>query len=71
MIRLGWVSTLISSATEWGMAMTSIERGSQSEPFHDFEWHRRHRGQHSIQLVDVAMWLGWALLLAWVLFHQS
>jgi hypothetical protein len=54
-----------------GMAMAALERDSvQSEQFHDFKWHRQHRGQHSIQLVDVAMCLGWAVLLGWVLFHQ-
>jgi hypothetical protein len=72
MIRLKWWRHCFQAQRPRGMAMASIERDSlESEPFHDFEWHRQHRGQHSIQLVDVAMCLGWAVLLAWVLFHQS
>jgi hypothetical protein len=53
------------------MAMAAIERDSvQSEPFHDLQWHRQHRGRHNVQLVDVVMLLGWAALIGWVLFHQ-
>jgi hypothetical protein len=48
--------------------MAAFERDSV-RPLQDFKWHRQHRGQHSIQLVDVVMCLGWAVLLAWVLFH--
>ena len=48
-----------------------IERDSvESGPFHDFKWHRQHRGRHTVQFVDVAMLLGWTALVGWVLFRQ-
>ena len=51
--------------------MAAIERDSvQSEPFHDFKWHRQHRGRRNVQLVDVVMVLAWAALVGWVLFQQ-
>jgi hypothetical protein len=52
------------------MAMAAFERDSiRSGPFHDLKWHRQHRGRYSVQLVDVAMVLGWAALVGWVLLH--
>jgi hypothetical protein len=58
------------------MAMAAIEQDGierdsvESGPFHDFKWHRQHRGRHTVQLVDVAMLLGWTALVGWVLFRQ-
>jgi hypothetical protein len=54
-----------------GMVMTSVERDSaQSKSFHDFKWHRQHRGRQTVQFVDVVMFFGWAAFVGWVLFHQ-
>jgi uncharacterized protein (DUF849 family) len=58
------------------MAMAAIEQDGierdsvESGPFHDFKWHRQHRGRHTVQFVDVAMLLGWTALVGWVLFRQ-
>jgi hypothetical protein len=52
------------------MAMPAFERDSvRSDQFHDFKWDRQHRGRYSVQLVDVAIVLGWAALVGWVLLH--
>jgi hypothetical protein len=51
--------------------MTAIEQDAvESEPFHDFKWHRQHRGRNNVQWVDVLMLLGWGALVGWVLLHQ-
>jgi hypothetical protein len=53
------------------MVMMSVEQDSaQSKPFHDFKWHRQHRGRQTVQFVDVVMFFGWAAFVGWVLFHQ-
>jgi hypothetical protein len=71
MARRGASARLSASGNRRGMAMAAIERDSvESEPFHDFKWHRLHRGRHTVQLGDVVMLLGWAALVGWVLFHQ-
>jgi hypothetical protein len=50
--------------------MATIEQASiQSEPLHDFKWHRQQRCRRSGQLVDVVMLVGWAALVGWILFR--
>jgi hypothetical protein len=50
--------------------MAAIERDSlQSEPVHDFKWHRQYRCRRSGQFVDVVMLLGWAGLVGWILLR--
>jgi hypothetical protein len=36
-----------------GGASVDVEEQRHSVKVHDFAWHRRHRGQHSVQFVDV------------------
>jgi hypothetical protein len=51
--------------------MAAIERNlDESDPVHDFAWHRTHRARRSGQSIDVAMLLGWAALVGWVLLHH-
>jgi hypothetical protein len=51
--------------------MATIERKSQeSDPVHDFAWHRTHRARHGGQLIDVVMLAGWAAMIGWVLLRQ-
>jgi hypothetical protein len=48
------------------MAMAAIERDSVKSEFHDFKWHRQHRGRRNVQFVDVVMVLAWAALVGWM-----
>jgi len=51
--------------------MAVIERNSgESDPVHDFAWHRAHRARRSGQSIDVVMLLGWAALVGWVLLRH-
>jgi hypothetical protein len=55
-----------------GGAVVDVEEQGHSAKVHDFAWHRRYRGQHSAQFVDVVMvmvtaWLGF---IVWVAFYH-
>jgi hypothetical protein len=51
--------------------MATIERISdESDPMHDFVWHRTHRARRGGQLIDVVTLVGWAALVSWVLLLQ-
>jgi hypothetical protein len=48
--------------------MATIERNSnESDPVHDFAWHRTHRARRGGQLIDVVTLAGWAALVGWVM----
>jgi hypothetical protein len=67
-VRKGRLPTFFAGK---GVVMTAIEQDAvESGPFHDFKWHRQHRGRNNVQWVDVLMLLGWAALVGWALFHQ-
>jgi hypothetical protein len=51
--------------------MATIKRQSdESDPVHDFAWHRMHRARRGGQLIDIVMVAGWAALIGWVLMRQ-
>jgi hypothetical protein len=50
-------------------ASVDVEQ-DHSVKVHDFAWHRRYRGQHSAQLVDVVMVTAWLGFIAWVVFYH-
>ena len=54
-----------------GASMAVIERNSgESDPVHDFAWHRAHRARRSGQSIDLVMVVGWAALVGWVLLRH-
>jgi hypothetical protein len=51
--------------------MAAIERNSdESDPVHDFAWHRMHRAARGGQLIDIVMLVGWAALIGWALLRH-
>jgi hypothetical protein len=51
-----------------GASMATTERKSnESDPVHDFAWHRTHRARRGGQLIDIVTLAGWAALVGWVL----
>ena len=70
--RFLWTTSLtaIIVASWWylgGASMATIERNSsESDPVHDFAWHRTHRARRGGQLIDVVTLAGWAALVGWV-----
>jgi hypothetical protein len=51
--------------------MATIEQHSdESDPAHDYAWHRTHRAWRGLQLIDVVMLAGWAALVGWVLLRR-
>jgi hypothetical protein len=53
-----------------GGASVDVEEQGHSVKVHDFAWHRRHRGQHSVQFVDVLMVIAWLGFIVWMAFHH-
>ena len=47
-----------------------VEEQGHSVKVHDFAWHRRYRGQHSAQFVDVVMVTAWLGFIVWMAFHH-
>ncbi len=45
-----------------------VEEQGHSASVDDFAWHRRYRGQHSAQFVDVVMATAWLGFIVWVVF---
>jgi hypothetical protein len=72
-MRFLWTTWLtnINVASWWylgGASMATIERKSnESDPVHDFAWHRTHRARRGGQLIDVVTLAGWAALVGWLL----
>jgi len=64
-------STTFNVASWWylgGASMATIEGNSNdSDPVHDFAWHRTHRARRGGQLIDVVTLAGWAALVGWVM----
>jgi hypothetical protein len=51
--------------------MATIQRNSdESDPVHDFAWHRTHRARRGAQSIDIVMLAGWAALVGWVLLRH-
>jgi hypothetical protein len=51
--------------------MAAIERNSdESDPVHDFAWHRTHRAARGGQSIDIVMLVGWAALIGWALLRH-
>jgi hypothetical protein len=72
-VRFLWTTSLttFNVASWWylgGASMATIERNSnESDPVHDFAWHRTHRARRGGQLIDVVTLAGLAALVGWVL----
>jgi hypothetical protein len=72
-VRFLWTTSLttFNVASWWylgGASMATIERNSnESDPVHDFAWHRTHRARRGGQLIDVVTLAGWAALVGWVM----
>jgi len=53
-----------------GDVSVDVEEQGHSVKVHDFAWHRRYRGQHSAQFVDVVIVTAWLGFIVWMAFHH-
>jgi hypothetical protein len=53
-----------------GDASVDIDEQGHSVKVHDFAWHRRYRGQHSAQFVDVVIVTAWLCFIVWIALHH-
>jgi len=53
-----------------GDVSVDVEEQGHSVKVHDFAWHRRYRGQHSAQFVDVVIVTAWLGFIVRMAFHH-